>query len=161
MKQHKDSIPFSPAKKYILKEGCSSEYRSAVLTPYYKRISDGALFAKCTRCGDSECIMEIVEDMPETNPTDLIMDEPVLVYTNDGKWYNRHFAGYGNGTVLCWMEGKTSFTTTISVPWKYWKRPERKLIEEVVSDLCPNCGSGKLHHKICINPNCPNGNYAT
>jgi hypothetical protein len=69
---------------------------------------------------------------PETlNPTNLVMDEPVLV-SNDGEhWDDKHFARYaftkyvdgiecwGDG----WVAGKPRFITS-SVPWKYWKRPE-------------------------------------
>ena len=36
-----------------------------------------------------------------------------------------------------------------------------ELTKSVNTNLCPSCGDGNNHFKICINPNCPHGNYAT
>ena len=39
----------------------------------------------------------------------------------DDEWMPRYFAGYLDGDVYAWDDGKTSFTTTIREPWNYAK----------------------------------------
>jgi hypothetical protein len=60
----------------------------------------------------------------ETNPTNLVMDEPVVVSQNGIQWNNRHFADYKDGMVQTWDCGNTSFTSKIKTSWPMWKRPE-------------------------------------
>ena len=52
---------------------------------------------------------------------------------------------------------------TTSPYWiiQYIAEIEEELTKPVNTNLCPSCGDGNNHFKICINPNCPHGNYAT
>lgn len=61
---------------------------------------------------------------PNQNPTDLKLDDPVLVRIEGGDWKRRHFKEYSRNGVYCWIDGKTSYTSETTRSWKQWKRPE-------------------------------------
>ena len=63
---------------------------------------------------------------PEEKPTDLVLDEMVLVAEGPIPFIARHFARYDEGKIRCWDNGGTSFTTTRDASWSNWKRPEGK-----------------------------------
>ena len=63
---------------------------------------------------------------PEEKPTDLVLDERVLVSEGPIPCVARHFSRYYDGRVWCWENGGTSHTTNRDAPWSNWKRPEGK-----------------------------------
>ena len=44
----------------------------------------------------------------------------------DGEWYKRYFAKYEDGKVYAWSNGRTSWTTSYMISWKYAKLVENK-----------------------------------
>lgn len=56
---------------------------------------------------------------------DLAVDTPILVRDRENdSWFRKHFSHFENGRVVCFSRGKTSFTTSQTIYWKYWKLPE-------------------------------------
>jgi hypothetical protein len=61
---------------------------------------------------------------PERLPLFDVDDQVLVSNEIDGDWICRHFANRNNGKMHCWAHGKTSFTTSISVEWDFWRLPE-------------------------------------
>jgi len=62
----------------------------------------------------------IVEFTEVINWSKVAVDTPVWVRTREyDKWSHRHFSGYDNTNVFCFIEGKTSHTETIASKWNY------------------------------------------
>lgn len=67
-----------------------------------------------------------VHDLVEYNPAqDLKLDQPIWVRNwSTAGWVPRHFASVDNrGKVMCWVDGRTSFTATEKYSkssWDYW-----------------------------------------
>lgn len=50
------------------------------------------------------------------------IDTPIYVKANlEDEWIPSYFAGYLNGDIFAWKDGKASFTTTARIPWNYAK----------------------------------------
>lgn len=62
---------------------------------------------------------------PERRPQ-LELDAPILVRMNErDTWRHRHFYRWSNNSVVCWMNGSTSWSENKGPwTWPYWKLPE-------------------------------------
>lgn len=71
---------------------------------------------------ESEC--EELKIQPEVK--ECKVDDKILISIDGTVWEKRHFAGYDEecGLVFVWIEGKTSWTTTVMCSWEYAKLPE-------------------------------------
>ena len=68
-----------------------------------------------------ESRLDLIED---TTYADFKIDEPVMVRSDKGYWFPRHFAGISNeGIPLAWIDGQTSYTTTLKIKWDECRRP--------------------------------------
>mgnify|MGYP006956039996 CR=1 FL=1 len=95
----------------------------------------------CARCDCSSCIFNNAERCNDNYKKEWFLSEHqptidwskvknnTLIYVKDTKkeaWLPRHFAKYEDGHVFAWYDGKTSFTTSLPVLWKYATLPEIK-----------------------------------
>jgi len=61
--------------------------------------------------------------VPKDNTIEIKKDAPVKVRdTTNSPWIVRHYAGVVEGQQSAYEGGKTSYTTTETIPWKYIKR---------------------------------------
>ena len=75
---------------------------------------------------DNERIMWLCEEYQEP-PVDwskVAVDTKILVSDDGEHWYKRYFARYEKGTVYCWENGATSWTTRITPCCPYAKLAE-------------------------------------
>lgn len=69
---------------------------------------------------------------PEIDWSKVEVDTPILVRQDkNGDWLKRHFAKYENGDVYVWTDGKTSWTETDKIKWKYAKLVEDQKEPEI------------------------------
>ena len=69
---------------------------------------------------DIERLEKLYDKQFEVNENTLV-DTKVYV-SNDGEcWDSRHFKCMNNGRYICFVDGKTSFTTEFAHTWKYCK----------------------------------------
>lgn len=67
------------------------------------------------------------EEEKEIDWSKIPVDTPILVRSDTNKdWIKAHFAEYNNGNVLAWFEGNTSWTSNLSIAWKYAKLEEEE-----------------------------------
>lgn len=69
------------------------------------------------------------EEQREENIDWSKIERDTPIYVKDGKtsdWKRAHFAEYIDGKVYAYIEGKTSHTTCITLPWKYAKLKENE-----------------------------------
>lgn len=77
---------------------------------------------------------EYIEPEPETDWSKVEVDTPILVNDEDnGLWKLRYFAKYKDGKVLCWNNGRTSYTVheLKSSLLTYWKCAKLPIPEEL------------------------------
>ena len=82
------------------------------------------------------------------------MDTPILVSLNGQNWEHRHFAEYYKGMVYAFNSGKTSWTTSGKMQWKYAKLAEPQKPEH---DSCVGC---KFEHFESNQEPCKDCQYA-
>lgn len=86
---------------------------------------------------DFEFIVKLYSDLREYNDTtescydlfeynpwqDVAVDTPIYVSCSPGldDWHRRHFAKINNGVFYVWEDGRTSWTTSNMVMYKYAK----------------------------------------
>ena len=86
----------------------------------------------CGECdlshGDGHCSGELVEWCnseyvePPVDWSKVPIDTPIWVRDlEDGFWVKRHFAGYQNGVVMAFKDGRTSWSQVENGCWKYAK----------------------------------------
>ena len=81
----------------------------------------------------SDSLHEILEDGTLVKRPNLKVDDRVLVRGNCGTvWYERHFAEWNDdGSIVCWTDGRTSWSAIMDVDirksiWSQWKLPEEE-----------------------------------
>ena len=63
----------------------------------------------------------------ETDWSKVKVDTPILVKEIENKnWIRGYFAKYEDGKVYAWSNGRTSWTTSYIISWKYAKLVENK-----------------------------------
>jgi len=79
------------------------------------------LYSNLRECDND---VESLYDLFEYNPwQDVAVDTPVYVSSQPDfrGAVKRHFAKFANGVVYVWEDGRTSWTTTCMVPYRYAK----------------------------------------
>ena len=56
-------------------------------------------------------VIDIAEELGITGWSKVKIDTPILVSNDKKNWLRRHFAKYENGTVYCWLNGDTSWSS--------------------------------------------------
>lgn len=81
---------------------------------------------KGSRCDDAckeWCESEYKE--PPIDWSKVPVDTPILVKNNhDDEWLHRHFAKFEDDYVYAWEDGRTSWSSSDEVDWKYAKLAE-------------------------------------
>lgn len=66
---------------------------------------------KCTCFTDEPQCIDIAEYLGIVDWSKVKVDTPILVKDNcDDRWEKAYFAGYENGMVRAWIDGRTSFS---------------------------------------------------
>ena len=66
---------------------------------------------KCTCFTDEPQCIDIAEYLGVVDWSKVKVDTPILVKDNcDDRWEKAYFAGYENGMVRAWIDGRTSFS---------------------------------------------------
>lgn len=66
--------------------------------------------------------VDFTEYTPPIDWSKVKCNDNVLVKCGEkDRWVKRHFAKYDEGMVYTWVDGKTSFTASCSIPWKFAK----------------------------------------
>lgn len=69
-----------------------------------------------------EALNALMSYEPKVDWEKVPADTKILVRDYRGRdFVRRHFASYSNGKVYAYSDGKTSFSTDITTPWKYAK----------------------------------------
>ena len=92
--------------------------------------------AKCINTGCVKChlyqtiwLLEDYEEPeePEVDWSKVKINTPILVKETENKnWIRGYFAKYEDGKVYAWSNGRTSWTTSYIISWKYAKLVENK-----------------------------------
>ena len=87
----------------------------------------------CKDCifGDAKCLEKDAkkvwleseyEPIIETDWSKVKIDTPIYVKSHwDDEWMPSYFAGYLNGDIYAWSDGKASFTTVLKRRWNHAK----------------------------------------
>lgn len=71
---------------------------------------------------------------PEVDWSEVPVDTPILVSSNNVYWHHRHFAKYENGRIYAWNDGFTSFTIENNNKTTWWSYAKLAEVECLVGE---------------------------
>ena len=82
----------------------------------------------CSECISRQLLWYLEEyEEPKVDWSKVKVNTPILVKETENKnWIRGYFAKYEDGKVYAWSNGRTSWTTSYMVSWKYAKLVENK-----------------------------------
>ena len=82
----------------------------------------------CSECISRQLLWYLEEyEEPQVDWSKVKVNTPILVKETENKnWIRGYFAKYEDGKVYTWSNGRTSWTTSYMISWKYAKLVENK-----------------------------------
>lgn len=82
----------------------------------------------CSECISRQLLWYLEEyEEPKVDWSKVKVNTPILVKETENKnWIRGYFAKYEDGKVYTWSNGRTSWTTSYMISWKYAKLVENK-----------------------------------
>lgn len=82
----------------------------------------------CGQCSMIQLMWLLKEyDEPKVDWSKVKVNTPILMKETENKnWIRGYFAKYEDGKVYAWSNGRTSWTTSYMISWKYAKLVENK-----------------------------------
>ena len=82
----------------------------------------------CSECISRQLLWYLEEyEEPKVDWSKVKVNTPILVKETENKnWIRGYFAKYEDGKIYAWSNGRTSWTTSYMISWKYAKLVENK-----------------------------------